>query len=57
MLIALYVGDLLIAGSAKSEIDFVKSKLSERFEMNDMGVARVMLGIEIKGIGANENCS
>ena len=48
MLIALYVDDLLIAGSAKYKIDFVKGKLSERFEMKDMGVARVMLRIEIK---------
>ena len=48
VLIAIYVDDLSIAGSAKSEIDFVKSKPSERFEMKEMGVARVMLSIEIK---------
>ena len=47
VLIALYVDDLLIAGSSRSEIKFIKDKLSQRFEMKDMGAAKVILGIEI----------
>ena len=47
LIIALYVGDLLIAGSPKEEITSLKSKLSRRFEMKDMRAARVMVGIKI----------
>lgn len=47
LLIALYVDDLLIAGSSPSEVKSVKDKLSHRFEMKDMGEAKVILGIEI----------
>ena len=48
LIIALYVDDLLIAGNSKSEIDAIKKELSDRFEMKDLGEAKVMLGIEIK---------
>ncbi len=47
VLIALYVDDFLIAGSSRSEIKSIKDKLSQRFEMKDMGAAKVILGIEI----------
>ena len=46
--IALYVDDLLIAGNSLPEIKSIKHKLSTKFEMKDMGIARTMLGIEIK---------
>ena len=48
LIIALYVDDLLIAGNSKSEIADIKRELSRRFEMKDLGPAKVMLGIEIK---------
>ena len=48
LIISLYVDDLLIAGSRKSEISTLKKELSERFEMKDLGPANVMLRIEIK---------
>ena len=47
LMIALYVDDLLIAGSSITEVKTLKSKLSSRFEMKDMGAARVMLGLMI----------
>ena len=48
LILALYVDDLLIAGNSKSDISTVKSELSSKFEMKDLGQAKVMLGIEIK---------
>ncbi len=47
LLIALYVDDLLIAGSSSTEVQSIKHKLSHRFEMKDMGEVKVILGIEI----------
>ncbi len=47
LIIALYVDDLLIAGNSKSDIEAIKAKLSNRFEMKDLGPAKLMLGIEI----------
>ncbi len=47
LLIALYVDDLLIAGSSKAEVESIKDKLSHRFEMKNIGNAKVILGIEI----------
>ena len=46
-LICLYVDDLLIAGSSRQDIAWIKGELSARFEMKDLGQARVMLGVEI----------
>ena len=46
-IIALYVDDLLILGSSKDEITLIKNEFSRRFEMKDLGQAKVMLGIEI----------
>ena len=47
VLVALYVDDLLIAGSSSTEVQSIKSKLSHRFKMKNMGEAKVILGIEI----------
>ncbi len=47
VLIALYVNGLLIAGSSITEVQSIKDKLSHRFEMKNMGEAKVILGIEI----------
>ena len=48
LILALYVDDLLIAGNSKSDISSLKMELLSKFEMKDLGQARVMLGIEIK---------
>ena len=47
VLIALYVDDLLIAGSSPVEVQSIKNKLSHRFEMKNMRTAKVILGIQI----------
>jgi len=46
--IALYVDDLIIAGENEDVIHTIKQRLSERFEMKDLGIARKFLGIEIE---------
>lgn len=47
MIIALYVDDLLIAGDDTAAIVWIKGELQKRFEMKDLGEARVCLGLEI----------
>jgi hypothetical protein len=46
--IALYVDDLIIAGENEAEIATIKQRLSERFEMKDLGIAKKFLGMEIE---------
>ena len=46
--IALYVDDLIIAGDNDEDIVTIKQRLSERFEMKDLGIARKFLGMEIE---------
>ena len=48
LILALYVDDLIIAGNSKSDISALKEKLYRKFEMKDLGLAKKMLGIEIK---------
>ncbi|KAG8478983.1 hypothetical protein CXB51_028891 [Gossypium anomalum] len=43
----LYVDDMLIAAKDKGEIRKVKAKLSEEFEMKNLGPAKKILGMEI----------
>ena len=47
MALALYVDDLLIAGSSIDRVLQIKSELHKRFEMKDLGEAKVCLGLEI----------
>ncbi len=47
MMIALYVDDLLIAARTKSQTSWIKKMLSDRFDMKDLGEAKVCLGLEI----------
>ena len=47
LLTALYVDDLVIAGSIKGEAQSIKNPLSTRFERRDLGLARVMLRMQI----------
>ena len=46
-IIGLYVDDLLIAGNNRSEINNIKTDLSRKFEMKDLGEANTILGIQI----------
>ncbi len=47
VMIALYVDDLLIAAKSKSQTSWVKKMLNDRFDMKDLGEAKVCLGLEI----------
>ena len=46
-IIALYVDDLLIASSKASEMIAIKRQLTQQYEMEDMGEATFILGIDI----------
>lgn len=48
MLLLLYVDDVLIAGNNLDDIERVKKKLSESFEMSDCGKLKYYLGIKIE---------
>ena len=43
----LYVDDMLIASKSRKEITTIKKLLSSEFDMNDLGVAKKILGMEI----------
>ena len=47
LFVAIYVDDLLIAGASLDEISALKTALSARFEMSDLGECRFYLGMEI----------
>ena len=47
MVIALYVDDMLFISKGKGLIAKLKSQLSIKFEMKDLGAARHILGMEI----------
>ena len=56
-IIALYVDDLLIASSRTSELLAIKRRLTQQYEMEDMGEATFILGIDIKRDRANRTIS
>ena len=56
-IIALYVDDLLIASSRISELLAIKRKLTQQYEMEDMGEATFILGIDIKRDRAHRSIS
>ena len=47
MIILLYVDDLLITGSSKKEIAFLKEAMNHAFSMIDLGLLSQFLGMEI----------
>ena len=47
IILALYVDDMLIAGSSMTEINRLKQQLAENFEMKDLGPAKQILGMRI----------
>jgi hypothetical protein len=46
--LVLYVDDMLLIGNNKEIIQDVKTQLSSKFEMKDLGAANFILGMEIK---------
>ena len=52
-IIAIYVDDILLAGPDKQEIQRIKDKLYERFEMTDLGECRYYLGMTVTRDRAN----
>ena len=48
VIVCLYVDDMLIVGSDDKMITSTKNMLNSRFDMKDMGLADVILGIKIK---------
>ena len=47
VIVCLYVDDMLIIGSSQNIIKLTKQMLNKRFDMKDMGVTNVILGIKI----------
>ena len=47
IILCLYVDDMLIIGSDDKMIKSIKAMLSTRFDMKDMGLADVILGVKI----------
>ena len=47
IILVIYVDDMLLASSSMKEIKSLKSKLSKRFEMKDLGPAKQILGMKI----------
>ena len=46
--LVLYVDDMLLIGNDRKGIQDVKTQLSSKFDMKDLGVANYILGMEIK---------
>ena len=44
----LYVDDMLLVGNDKEITQYLKSQLSSKFDMKDLGAANYILGMEIK---------
>ena len=56
-MISLYVDDLITTGNAKKLIDEIKEKLSQVFEMKDLGELHYCLGLEVwRNAGQNFVC-
>ncbi|KAK1423986.1 hypothetical protein QVD17_19297 [Tagetes erecta] len=50
VILCLYVDDMLIAGSNEKMVKSTKDTLKARFDMKDMGLANVILGVQITRI-------
>jgi hypothetical protein len=51
--VVLYVDDMLLIGNNMDVIKEVKSQLSSKFDMKDLGAANFILGMDIKRDRAN----
>jgi len=47
IILLLYVNDMLVAGSNMQEINVLKRKLANSFEMKDLGAAKQIFGVRI----------
>lgn len=47
IIISVYVDDILIFGAAKNAIEAFKAEFSEKFEIDDLGDCRKIIGIEV----------
>jgi len=47
IIVLVYVDDLLLVGSSMEALNKIKKALRKRFEMKDLGEAKVILGLEI----------
>jgi hypothetical protein len=52
--VVLYVDDMLLVGNNMDVIKEVKSQLSSKFDMKDLGAAKFIMGMEIKRDRANK---
>ena len=52
-LVAIYVDDILIAGADKADIQRLKDKLNQKFEMTDLGACTYYLGMTVSRDRAN----
>ena len=57
MILCLYVNDILIFETDLEIVKEVKSYLSKKFDMKDLGEAKVILGMEIEKIGSGISLS
>ena len=48
LILAVYVGDIVLAGKSEQTIANVKTKLGERFRVKDMGEFHYFLGVNVK---------
>jgi len=46
--LVLYLNDMLLVGNDKEIIQDLKTQLSSKFEMKDLGATNYILGMEIK---------
>jgi hypothetical protein len=53
--VVLYDDDMLLVGNNMDVIKEVKSEISSKFDMKDLGVANFIMGMEIKRDHANKN--
>ena len=47
IILLLYIDDMLVAGSNMQEINVLKGKLANSFEMKDLGATKQILGMRI----------
>jgi hypothetical protein len=53
--LVLYVDDMLLIGNNKEIIQDVKTQLSSKFDMKDLGASNFILGFKLKEIGKGGN--
>src|ERR1700721_960945 len=54
--LVLYVDDMLMVGNDKEIIQDLKTQLSSKFDMKDLGAANYILGMEIKDRAKRKLC-